>query len=165
MKVKAVFMDCDGVLSTGSYFYTGDGKFLKEFSCIDGKGFAKARAEGIQLLVITEEPHEDGFSISKKRCEDQGIELVRAKSAEDKLSIVRKYLDKWKADISEAAFVSDDVGDVHVLEKIGLPIAVSNATDEVKDLVKRRGGYITKRSGGKGAVREAIEWILQKNKK
>ena len=59
------------------------------------------------------------------------------------------------------AFVGDDVNDIIALETVGFPIAVNDAVDEVKSLVKKRNGLITKRKGGEGAVREAIEFILK----
>jgi 3-deoxy-D-manno-octulosonate 8-phosphate phosphatase (KDO 8-P phosphatase) len=52
--------------------------------------------------------------------------------------------------------VGDDLADVPVLRKVGVPIAVANAIDEVKALAT----YVTKAEGGKGAVREAVKWLL-----
>jgi 3-deoxy-D-manno-octulosonate 8-phosphate phosphatase (KDO 8-P phosphatase) len=57
----------------------------------------------------------------------------------------------------EVAFIGDDLADVPVLRRVGLPIAVANAVPEVKGLAV----YITTASGGAGAVREAIEALLQ----
>lgn len=158
--IKAIFLDCDGVLSTGSFFYTAQGKFAKEFSCLDGKGFSKAKKEGIKILVITEEPDPAGFEITKKRCDDQRIDVIRADDPKDKLSIAKQYASKWNINLSECAFIADDIGDMFLLNEVGIPIAVSNAVPEIKEFVQKKGSYITKLSGGHGAVREAIEWIL-----
>ena len=160
MKIKAIFLDCDGVLTTGSYFYSAEGKAFKEFSSMDGKGFALAKARGIHILVITEEPDEKGFSISKKRCEDQGIELIRAKNPQDKLEIARDYAKEHNFSLKECVFIADDVGDWYLFKEIGIPIAVQNAFYLLKKYARKNGGYITKRAGGKGAVREAIDWVL-----
>lgn len=161
--IKAIFLDCDGVLTTGSYFYSEKGKFLKEFSSIDGKGFSKAKQKEIHILVITEEPDEKGFAITKKRCEDQRIELAHATSPKDKLKIAKKYATNWKISLEECAYIADDIGDLFLFKEVGLPIAVFNACDELKDFAKKK-GYITKRPGGNGAVREAIEWVLKNQK-
>lgn len=162
--IKAIFLDCDGVLTTGSYFYSEKGKLLKEFSSVDGKGFSKAKENGIHILVITEEPDDKGFAITKKRCMDQRIELIRAKNPKDKLEIAKNHATKWKISLKECVFIADDIGDWFLFKEVGLPIAVSNACDELKRFVKENEGYTTKCSGGRGAVREAIEWILSKKK-
>jgi len=162
-KIKAIFLDCDGVLTTGSYFYTDKGKFLKEFSSMDGKGFSQAKEKEIYILVITEEPDERGFNITKKRCEDQKVDLINARNPEDKLTIAKKYLSKWGVTLEECAFIADDMGDWSLFKEVGLPIAVANAYEKMKEFARKNNGYITKRPGGKGAVREAIEWILNYN--
>lgn len=159
--IKMILMDCDGVLTSGTYFYTEEGKFLKEFSSMDGKGFSQAKEKGIYILVITEEPDKKGFNITKKRCEDQKIDLARAKNPEDKLAIAKKYAAERKIALEECAFIADDIGDWFLFKEVGLPIAVANACEKLKKFAKTNNGYVTKRSGGKGAVREAIEWILK----
>jgi YrbI family 3-deoxy-D-manno-octulosonate 8-phosphate phosphatase len=164
-KIKIIFLDCDGVLSTGSFFYTEDGKFLKEFSSMDGKGFSQAKKNGIHLLVISEEPHEKGVNITKRRCEDQKIDFAHAKNPEDKLLIAKKYADKKGVVLKECAFVADDIGDWFLFREVGLPVAVANAYNKLKIFAKENNGYITQLSGGRGAVREAIEWILEFNNK
>lgn len=158
--IKAIFIDCDGVLSTGSYFYTAEGKFLKEFSSVDGKGFSQAKEKGISILVISEEPDERGFNITKKRCEDQKIELARAKNPEDKLAVAKKYAAEKGFTLEECAFMADDIGDWPLFKEVGLPIAVSSAQKKIKEFAKENNGYVTERSGGRGAVREVIEWII-----
>jgi 3-deoxy-D-manno-octulosonate 8-phosphate phosphatase (KDO 8-P phosphatase) len=160
--IKAIFLDCDGVLTTGSYFYTADGKFMKEFSCMDGKGFTQAKEKGIYLLVITEEPDDAGFNITKKRCEDQKIEYARAKNPENKLVIAKDFASNKGFSLKESAFIADDIGDWFLLKEVGLPIAVANAHVKIKEFVLENEGYVTIRSGGHGAVREAIEWIFSK---
>jgi len=161
--ISAIFIDCDGVLTTGSYFYTAEGKFLKEFSSMDGKGYAQAKEKEIHILVISEEPDERGFNITKKRCEDQRVDLAHAKSPEDKLIIAREYVADRGITLEECAFIADDIGDWFLFKEVRLPIAVANAHKELKEFAKKNNGYVTKRSGGRGAVREAIEWILKRN--
>ena len=160
-KIKIIFLDCDGVLTTGSYFYTEEGKFLKEFSSMDGKGFSQAKEKGVHILVISEEPDEKGFNITKKRCEDQKVELVRAKNPEDKLAIAKKYAAERGITLQECAFIADDVGDWCLFREAGLPISVANAHKKLKEFARVNNGYVTRRFGGRGAVREAIEWILK----
>jgi len=159
--LKAIFVDCDGVLSTGSFFYSSDGKAFKEFSSMDGKGFHHAKVNNISILVITEEPDKRGYSITKKRCEDQNISLVRAKNAKDKLKIANTFCEQNDITLENCAFIADDIGDWDLFTKVGLPIAVNNAYKDLIDYAIKQKGYVTERPGGKGAVREAIEWAIK----
>lgn len=160
-KIKAIFIDCDGVLTTGSYFYSKEGKLLKEFSAMDGKGYAQAKKIGINILVITEEPDDKGFNITKKRCEDQRVELERAKDPKDKLRIAKEYAFKKGVTLEGCAFIADDIGDWLLFKEVGMPIAVANAYEKLKEFAKKKRGYVTKHHGGRGAVREAIEYIIK----
>ncbi len=72
------------------------------------------------------------------------------------LELILKKYDLMHQDIS---YIGDDIQDLPIMNKIGLPIAVQNA----RDLVKHSSLYITGANGGHGAVREAIEWILKLN--
>lgn len=160
--LKVIFLDCDGVLSTGSFFYNSDGKVFKEFSSMDGKGFYKAKINNILILAITEEPDNKGFNITKKRCEDQNIELIRAKNAQDKLTIANSFCKKNKVKLKDCVFIADDIGDWKLFTKVGLPIAVNNAHKSLIEYAIKKGGYVTERQGGRGAVREGIEWAISK---
>ena len=60
-------------------------------------------------------------------------------------------------DWSDAAFVGDDLADLPVLRKVGLPIAVANAVPDVKAVA----AHVTRAAGGHGAVREIVEAILR----
>ena len=57
---------------------------------------------------------------------------------------------------SEIAFIGDDIQDMSIMKLVGLPIAVQNAVDAVKQC----SSYVTDAYGGHGAIREAIDWIL-----
>ncbi|MBT6517231.1 MAG: HAD hydrolase family protein, partial [Candidatus Marinimicrobia bacterium] len=65
--------------------------------------------------------------------------------------------EKYNLDDSEIAYIGDDLIDIPVMEKVGVPIAVANAAPEVKAIIK----YTTKISGGYGAFREAVAWIIE----
>jgi len=156
--VKVIFMDCDGVLTDGTYHYSKDGKIMKLFSSIDSKGIEQALSQNIHLAVITEDP--TGFEITKARCQDMRIPAYQVKGAMGKLRLAKELCKRWHLTLAECAFIGDDIGDLEILSEVGLPIAVANATDSVKQIVTQRNGYLTRRPGGYGAVREAIDWIL-----
>jgi 3-deoxy-D-manno-octulosonate 8-phosphate phosphatase (KDO 8-P phosphatase) len=83
-------------------------------------------------------------------------ELIQAADGR-KIPPMQAMLDRLGITWDEVAFVGDDLADVPVLRRVGLPIAVANAITEVKALA----AHVTTAVGGHGAVREAIEWLLQ----
>ena len=68
-----------------------------------------------------------------------------------------RILKKYKALAEEVCFVGDDLVDLCLLKKVGFPIAVNNATDEIKSVC----AYVTSKQGGRGAVREVAELLLK----
>jgi 3-deoxy-D-manno-octulosonate 8-phosphate phosphatase (KDO 8-P phosphatase) len=132
-KIKMIISDVDGVWTDGT-FYTGtDGIELKRFSVLDGAGVVFARAAKLKIALIS-----GRYSPATEQ---------RAKE----LEIKDLYLDD-----SEIAYIGDDLIDIPVMEKVSVPIAVNNAVDEVKKLAV----FCTKSSGGSGAFREAVTWII-----
>ena len=87
-----------------------------------------------------------------------GIELIE-QGAEDKLPGLERLVSTAGVSLDETAYVGDDLLDAAVMRQVGYPIAVANAVDEVKELA----AYVTSRSGGQGAVREAIEHLLKRD--
>ena len=80
----------------------------------------------------------------------------------DKISVAQEFCDKHGIDMaSELCFIGDDVNDIPLLEKVALPIAVGDALPRVKVTCSNYGGFVTKNLGGNGAVREAIDTILE----
>jgi len=74
-----------------------------------------------------------------------------------KTAVLDKILKKYKVDISEICFAGDDLVDLCLMKKVGLPIAVFNACPEIKQAA----AFVTIREGGRGAVREIAELILK----
>ena len=70
---------------------------------------------------------------------------------------MKKLADKRGCDLDDVAFIGDDIIDMPAMKMVGLPIAVDDAANEVKDIAK----IVTKAKGGEGAVREAVETILK----
>jgi 3-deoxy-D-manno-octulosonate 8-phosphate phosphatase (KDO 8-P phosphatase) len=75
----------------------------------------------------------------------------------DKLEALGALLARRGIGWADAAFMGDDLADLQVLRRVGLPVAPANAVDEVKAVAR----YVTRAPGGHGAVREAIEALLK----
>lgn len=149
MKITALVLDCDGVLTDGTCYYGEDGSTLLRFSRVDGHGVAKLRAAGVAVHVVTRSEDE----AIARRCHD--LRITAHLGVTDKLTFVR---DTLRLDLSTTAAVGDDEPDLPLLRACarGYTPRGSWLVDEhlwpETDMLDHRGGA--------GAVREACEDIL-----
>ncbi|MCH8011391.1 MAG: HAD hydrolase family protein [Candidatus Marinimicrobia bacterium] len=152
-KVKIIIIDMDGVMTDGTIYKGNDGVEMKRFSVLDGTGVALAREAGLKLAIIS-----GRFSpATTARVKELGLENDCYQGGLNKLIAYETLQKKYGFLDEEAVFVGDDLIDMVVMEKVGLPIAVLNAYPEVKRISK----YVTETSGGEGAFREVVELILK----
>jgi len=156
--ISVLFLDCDGVLTSGTYLYDDTGKQYKEFSSVDSNAIKEANATGIDVEVISSDP--TGDDINEARCRDMGVPYHRA-IERSKREIAEERLDELNTDWDEVAAMGDDVTDRDLLKKVSVPLTVPHSTANVSDIVSRNGGYTTEKSGGHGAVAEAIRHLLK----
>lgn len=150
--IELILADVDGVLTDGSVIFDNQGIEIKRFHIRDGLGIKLWQRAGYSFGIVTAR----SSHIVKLRAAELGIELVR-QGFEDKQPVVQQILDDLHLDPEQACYVGDDLPDLPVMQQIGLAIAVSDAAPEVRVAAH----YITRRAGGAGAVREAIEVILK----
>jgi 3-deoxy-D-manno-octulosonate 8-phosphate phosphatase (KDO 8-P phosphatase) len=124
----------------------------KGFHAHDGTAFSLARLGGIKTGLITKRISET----VALRARDLKLEHVH-QGIQDKLTVFEEILKQEGLKASEAAFVGDDVIDLPVMRNCGLAIAVANARDQVKE----EAHWVTPHSGGDGALRDAVEYILK----
>lgn len=178
-RIKLLLFDVDGVLTDGKLFFfpapagapqsvashaakhSGQGGFglhsqtvieAKGFHAHDGTAISLARLGGLRTGLITKRISET----VALRARDLKLEYVY-QGIQDKLGTFKEILRAAGVSASEACFVGDDVIDLPVMWNCGLAIAVANARDEVK----HDAHLVTKHSGGDGALRDAIEFILK----
>ncbi|MCX7816494.1 MAG: HAD-IIIA family hydrolase [Syntrophales bacterium] len=150
--VRVLMLDVDGVLTDGRIVMNDRGEELKFFDVRDGHGIKMLIRHGIEVIFVTgrEAP------VVEHRAKDLGVKEVYQK-VWDKLKVFEEILkDKGLAG-DQVAFVGDDIVDVPVLRRVGFAVAVRDAQHEVKNVAH----YITKKRGGRGAVREVCEMILK----
>lgn len=150
-KIKLFISDVDGVLTDGKIILGNNGEEFKSFHARDGMGITRALERGLQIALITGRSSE----IVKTRALELGIEEVY-QGIKDKIAILQKLKNKYQIDYPEIAYIGDDLNDLPVLKLVGFSISVADAVKEVKSSVD----YITDKKGGKGAVREALEFII-----
>ena len=149
MKKKVFILDVDGVMTTGQFLYSSDGKSYKIFGPHDGDGLKMLR-NIIEIKFITADKR--GFPISRKRIvEDMGYELdlVSEQSRYDYLS------NKYK--LSELIYMGDGYFDAPILEKCYYGIAPANARFEARNAAD----FVTPSLSGEGAVLDACLHIIE----
>ncbi len=179
-KIKLMLFDVDGVMTDGTIFlfpapggaaehgtqqrreqYADKGGFgiasssmmeAKGFDAHDGTGFSLLRLGGIKAGIITKRISET----VALRARDLKIDIVY-QGQQDKASAFYEILDQHGLGAEEVCYVGDDVIDLPVMRLCGLAIAVKNSRPQVL----REAHYVTAHDGGHGAVRDAIEYVLQ----
>src|SRR6056297_1909536 len=151
LKIKLFITDVDGVLTDGSLILGNNGEEFKSFNSQDGMGIKLLQKNNIKVAIITGR----SSKIVKNRAEELAIKEVY-QGIDDKIKIFDDLLDKYFLNSNEVSYIGDDLNDLPVLNEVGLSFTVSNGVDKVKENVD----YVTEKSGGKGAVREAAELIL-----
>ncbi len=155
-KIKLIIMDVDGTLSDGRFFILPDGQSLKSFDVKDGTGIIFANLAGIKTAIVTGKKSE----IVRVRAEELHIDDYYEGIA-DKTQPFYQLLEKYELEREEVAYIGDDIGDAEVMGMVGFSAAVGDA----HPLIKRISHYIAKRYGGRGAVREVIDFILDNQEK
>lgn len=150
--IKLIAMDVDGVLTDGSIIYGAGDLEIKVFYVKDGQGITLARRAKIEIAFITSRVSDALI----KRAKDLGVIEVH-QGVKDKWECLKKIIKRYNITPKEVAYIGDDIIDIPVMKKVGFPVAVADAVEEVKNIAK----YITKTPGGRGAVREVIEMILK----
>lgn len=152
MVCKMLVMDVDGTLTDGRIYMGRDGEIMKAFDVKDGYAIAHLRQQGIEPIIITGR----NSVIVKERARELGIvELYQGIS--DKLEKLKEVATKLECSSEKIAYIGDDLNDLDCIRYCGVTGCPNDAVDEVKKKV----GYICKREGGRGAVREFITWLLE----
>jgi 3-deoxy-D-manno-octulosonate 8-phosphate phosphatase (KDO 8-P phosphatase) len=155
-QIRVLLMDVDGTMTDGGVTLLSqpDGTALeiKTFDAHDGQGLTLAHTAGLRTGCITGRES----SALLRRATEMKMEFVYMKQAL-KMPAYEDILTKTKATDHEVAYVGDDLPDIPLLCRAGLAIAVGDAVPEVKAVAH----YTTKAHAGHGAIREAVELILQ----
>jgi len=150
--IKLLLLDVDGVLTDGGIIYDDQGKEIKVFDAKDGLGIRLLMDAGIGVGIVTGRSSQ----ALKYRCENLNIPYI-FDGVRDKSTILDSILNRTGVRPEQIAFIGDDLPDLPLMRKIGLPIAVADAHDKVVSI----SDIVTSSKGGKGAVREVCEAILK----
>ena len=150
--IQLLLLDVDGVLTDGAIIYGHDGSETKIFNVKDGLGLKLAMAAGIKVGIVTgrKSPALD------HRCRDLGIRYSFA-GIQDKAEVLEKIAEQTGVAPEQTAFIGDDLPDLPLMRRVGLSIAVADASKTVL----QNADWTTAAAGGCGAVREVCEALLK----
>lgn len=149
--VKIFLCDVDGVLTNTTVLLDGNTEF-KQFNIQDGMGLRMLQKFGVPVGWLSNR-HSDATTA---RAEELQVDYLWQES-KPKVAAVADILEQAGLRWEDACFMSDDINDLAVLARVGLPIAVANARADVKAAAQ----YTTSAAGGDGAVREVCDAILR----
>ena len=152
-KIKLIITDVDGVLTDGSLYIGKDGIEYKKFSVLDGAAVKYAKFAKIEIAVISGRYSDATTS----RMKELGLNKLCFQDALNKIKPYEEIRKKLDLDHDEIAYIGDDLIDIPVLEKVGLPICSNDAHEYVKKISK----FCTESKGGDGVFREVVEYILK----
>jgi 3-deoxy-D-manno-octulosonate 8-phosphate phosphatase (KDO 8-P phosphatase) len=151
-RVRLLVLDVDGVLTDGGLFYGPEGEELKRFDVQDGLAIVEAQRAGLAVAIIS---GRRSVAVSRRAAE-LGVAEVH-QGVGDKTAVLEALRERSGLAPSDLAVMGDDLPDLPLMRRAGLALAPANAVAEVR----RRAHWVSRRPGGGGAVREAIEWLLR----
>lgn len=154
-RVKVFLSDVDGIL-TDTAIYLDQERELKRFHVMDGLGLRLLRREGIRVGWISGRPS----TATERRAHELQIDFLR-QGDESKVKVAESFLAQSGYGWEQVCYMGDDLLDLGVLRRAGAAVAVPHAIPEAKALAH----YVTRNSGGQGAVREVADLILKSQKR
>lgn len=151
-KISLLIVDVDGVLTDGRIILDGSDGEYKAFHVRDGHGIKMLQREGVQVAIITGR----SSAVVERRAGELGIDIV-VQGSKDKIKDYDRIIAEHGLPDDEVAYVGDDIVDLPVMRRVGLPVAVADA----EDYVKEEAVLVTDRDGGRGAVREVTDMIIK----
>lgn len=151
-RIEWLLSDVDGVMTDGGVILNDRGEHTVRFHIHDGLGVRLWRQTGRRFGILT------GRNTQAVRIRGEKLQAdAFYDGADDKLAVFQRFLADHKASTDQVCYIGDDLLDLCVLRRAGLAIAVPNGPVEVRHVAH----YVTRRAGGDGAVRDAVEFLLK----
>lgn len=149
-KPKCFILDVDGVMTTGHFLYTSEGKMMKIFGPDDNDGLSLLKND-LEIRFVTGD--KKGFSISHKRIvEDMKFPLELVSTIRRVDWIKQRYA------LEDVIYMGDGIFDHYVMREVGYAISPANGDK----IAREYANFVTERSGGDRAVAEACLHIMEK---
>jgi 3-deoxy-D-manno-octulosonate 8-phosphate phosphatase (KDO 8-P phosphatase) len=149
-QIKLLILDCDGVLTDGKIYVDAQGFEMLAFHVRDGYGIQRIQEIGIPVAVISGRNNNAAAS----RLKQLKIAHVFLGQAE-KITAFHSLLATLNIHPEQVAYIGDDLPDLDIMRKVGLPVAVADAANAIKEIAT----FSTENKGGNGAIREVCDLI------
>lgn len=150
-RIRLLVLDVDGVMTDGRLWFGADGEVMKAFHVRDGVGIKAVLGAGIEVAIISGRRS----AAVERRAAELGIRHVR-QGCDNKARALRELLTELDTLPTDVACVVDDTPDLPMMAIVALPIAVADAHPDVIAAAR----HVTTAAGGRGAVREACDMLV-----
>jgi 3-deoxy-D-manno-octulosonate 8-phosphate phosphatase (KDO 8-P phosphatase) len=151
-RIRLAAFDVDGVMSDGTLAYADSESEIKLFHTLDGQGLKLLAPAGIALAIVSARQS----AAVQRRADELGITRL-IQGAKDKLASMIFFASELNISLTQCAFMGDDLADLQALQACGLACSVPAAPL----IMQCNAHYVTRRSGGAGAVREFCDLLLR----
>ncbi|MDO9508513.1 MAG: HAD hydrolase family protein [Thermovirgaceae bacterium] len=153
--IKLFVMDVDGTMTDGAVYLDGGCGEFKRFDVRDGLGIARLIRSGVRAAIISGRES----AVTERRAKELGIGVV-LQGVGDKLAVLKSLAAEMSLESRDIAYIGDDVNDCSCIAWAGTGFAPSDARTEAREAAD----VVVEAPGGFGAVREAVEHILEFNR-
>ena len=150
-KIKLLAFDVDGVMTDGSVTYDENGVEYKTFNVKDGHGIVRMNKSGFITAIITARNN----GTVKHRAQNLNITEIY-QGQKYKLPALEEIMSKYNITYENVCYMGDDIPDICILEKVAIASCPADAVNEVKNICN----FVSSNNGGRGAVRELCDYIL-----
>lgn len=155
--IKLVIFDFDGVFTDGKIIFDSNGNAMKHYHAKDGMGIFRLHDAGFEIGVISGWPNNVSQHAVLKHLKITRVSL----GSNGKLEILKKWCDELEITLNEVAYMGDDLNDVKVMKEVGFVACPNDSVDEVKEIAD----LVCEKCGGKCAVREFCEYLIEIKKR
>lgn len=155
-QIELILSDVDGVMTDGNITYDNQGIETKSFHVRDGLGIKLWQRAGHHFGILTARTSH----IVKLRASELGVEILR-QGVDQKFPVAMQIMASLGLEPEQVCYIGDDLTDLEVMNRVGLPASVSDGVAEVRSAAK----LVTKATGGRGAIRELVETLLENQKR
>jgi len=150
--LQLLLLDVDGVFTDGSIIYSGESTETKSYDVKDGMGITMAQRAGIDVGIVTGRVSD----VVRRRASELGIERVY-QGYDWKDEALDTINENTSFKVDRMAFMGDDILDLAIMQEVGLSLTPGDAHQSVRD----RSDLQLNAPGGRGAIREAIDYLLE----
>ena len=151
-KIKVAIFDVDGVMTDGGMILDEEGKEYKVFNAKDGQGLVMLNRAGVKTVIITAK---ESYMVQKRFTALGFTRFYQGQRNQE--TALDEVVDDYELKFDEVSYMGDDLPDLCVLRKVGLPSCPHDAVSEVVKASR----FVSSKDGGRGAVRELCDLILK----